>query len=132
MNSIPRLLFALPLLLAAAVFAAGPLDKNAAAFLASYEKVRAALAADDLAAAQSAAQTLESAETLAKASSIGDARKAFKVLSGRAVILAKGRPGYYHLFCPMYPGGGDWVQTTKEIANPYFGKAMLRCGEIKD
>lgn len=33
----------------------------------------------------------------------------------------------------MVEGGeGDWVQTTTKINNPYFGKAMLTCGSIKE
>ena len=26
--------------------------------------------------------------------------------------------------------GGSWLQAEKELANPYFGKKMLRCGKI--
>lgn len=29
--------------------------------------------------------------------------------------------------CPMYPG--SWYQKPGKIANPYYGKAMLECGE---
>ena len=38
----------------------------------------------------------------------------------------------YRATCPMAFGdqGADWLQTTEEIANPYFGAGMLRCGEI--
>ena len=33
--------------------------------------------------------------------------------------------------CPMAfdNRGADWLQNTPETANPYFGKAMPRCGE---
>jgi len=27
--------------------------------------------------------------------------------------------------------GAFWFQDTKSIANPYFGQAMLKCGELK-
>jgi Cu(I)/Ag(I) efflux system membrane fusion protein len=39
----------------------------------------------------------------------------------------------YLAFCPMAFGnkGAYWLQETKEIKNPYFGKQMLTCGEIK-
>ena len=35
--------------------------------------------------------------------------------------------------CPMaFDGkGGDWLQQGKETHNPYFGKAMQTCGEVK-
>jgi hypothetical protein len=120
------------LLAAGTAFAAVPLDAKVTAFLASYEKVRAALADDNLDAAQVAAKALEgdAAATLVKAESIGEARKAFQQLSGKAVAFAKGQPGFFLAHCPMYPGGGDWVQISAGIANPYFGKSMLRCGEI--
>jgi len=26
----------------------------------------------------------------------------------------------------------DWVQGTPEVANPYLGKEMLACGEVKE
>lgn len=112
--------------------ATAALDEKATAYLAAYEKLRAALAADDLAAAKTAAAAVEGAEAVASAKSIGDARKAFVLVSAKALALAKGQPGYFHAHCPMYPGGGDWVQTSKQISNPYWGKTMLRCGEIKE
>lgn len=38
----------------------------------------------------------------------------------------------YHQFCPMADNdsGGSWLSTEKTIINPYFGAAMLNCGEI--
>lgn len=39
----------------------------------------------------------------------------------------------YKAFCPMAfdNKGAFWLQSGKEIANPYFGHKMLRCGEIR-
>jgi hypothetical protein len=35
--------------------------------------------------------------------------------------------------CPMVPGGGgDWLAANEQIANPYFGSQMLRCGTVKE
>lgn len=114
---------------------AGPLNDAQKAFLQSYEKVRAALAADNLTAAQAAAEKItdnENAARLAEADSISEARDAFKLLSKRAVHLASGQQGFYLVHCPMVEGGaGDWVQTDKNIANPYFGKSMLTCGSLQ-
>jgi len=118
------------LLSAGGAFAIGVLDTKSATFLAGYEKVRAALADDKLDVAKAAAKDLDGAAAIATAPSMGDARKAFKQLSAKAVALAKGRPDFFIAHCSMYPGGADWVQTTKEISNPYWGKSMLRCGEI--
>jgi Cu(I)/Ag(I) efflux system membrane fusion protein len=38
----------------------------------------------------------------------------------------------YRIHCPMaFKGrGADWFQKNKETRNPYFGAAMLKCGEI--
>ena len=69
---------------------------------------------------------------LATADSPVAARGAFKALSRRAIHLAEGREGYHVAHCPMVSKDeGYWVQITKAISNPYFGKAMLICGSIK-
>lgn len=101
-------------------------------FLTGYEAVRAALAADDLAAAKAAAATLAGsppAASLTKAQSLNAARVSFKQLSNQAVPLANGQRGYHVANCPM--ADSDWVQTTKEISNPYLGQQMSTCGSIK-
>ncbi|HSC55211.1 MAG TPA: DUF3347 domain-containing protein [Phnomibacter sp.] len=40
----------------------------------------------------------------------------------------------YQQFCPMAfdNSGANWLSTTAEIRNPYFGDKMLECGELKD
>ena len=40
----------------------------------------------------------------------------------------------YKDFCPMYNDkkGASWLSETKEIKNPYLGKAMPTCGMIKE
>lgn len=133
-----------------------PLNDEQKAFLSQYESVRAALASDDLAATKKAAAaiateprtppaeplTLEQKERqasfaatvkkIASADSLNIARDAFKQLSKRAVHYAESKPGYYLANCPMVPNGeGNWVQTSRSVSNPYFGKAMLTCGSIK-
>ena len=128
-----------------------PLDAGQKAFLSQYEAVRAALAADDLAAAKRAAAPLakdlamvakeqskaqpaaDAAQKIASADALAIAREAFKAVSKRAVHYAKGKEGYHVANCPMVEGGdGEWVQTSTKISNPYFGKAMLTCGAIKE
>jgi hypothetical protein len=99
-------------------------------FLAGYEKAQTALAADDLTGAKAAASGLgtESAE-LSTSSSLKDARAAFEKLSAKAKQLAAGQSGYHVYHCPMLKK--DWVQTSTTTANPYGGKEMIKCGEIK-
>lgn len=143
-------LFALLGLTAQAHDKNAPLTDAQKSFLSQYEVVRAALASDDLAAAKKAATVVEkdlavvakkdakaqagadAAKKLAAADSLKTAREAFKALSKRAVHLADSQKGYYIANCPMVEDGeGAWVQTTKNINNPYLGKAMLTCGSIK-
>lgn len=137
-------------------------DKSAAltgeqkSFLAQYEVVRTALAADDLTATQKAAAAIvtesktapaepltpeqkerqvsfaATVKKIATAESLDAARDAFKTLSKRAIHYAEGKEGYYIANCPMVPRDqGNWVQISKSVSNPYFGKAMLTCGSIK-
>jgi Cu(I)/Ag(I) efflux system membrane fusion protein len=39
----------------------------------------------------------------------------------------------YLLFCPMSDNnkGAYWLSTTEKVVNPYFGGAMLTCGDVK-
>ena len=99
-------------------------------FLRGYEKMRAALVADDLVKANEAALELtESGFQVAKAETLGFARDEFTKLSKLAAKIAVGQSGYYIMHCPVLDK--DWVQTSKEISNPYGGKEMIACGEIK-
>lgn len=110
--------------------AAAELSDSDKQFLAGYEKVRAALAADNLAEAKkAAAETGEDGAGLARTESLIMARKEFAKLSERAITMAKGQPGYYVVNCPMVKK--DWVQTSEKISNPYAGKEMLTCGVVK-
>jgi len=99
-------------------------------FLAGYEKVHTALAADDLSTAKSAAKDLgEEGSDIAQAGSLKGARAGFEKLSNRAKTLVAGQSGYHVAHCPML--NKDWVQTSTTIANPYGGKEMIGCGEIQ-
>ncbi len=99
-------------------------------FLAAYDKIHHALAADDLAGAKKAAADLgTSGAELANSKSLDAARSAFVKVSVEAEKLTAGQSGYYVVHCPMLKK--DWVQTSPTIANPYGGKAMISCGEIK-
>lgn len=121
---------------------ASPRAAEKESLLTVYTKVSKALSQDDLAAAKKAAATIaadggdsslaKSAKELSKSKSLDEARKNFKTLSKKAIKLAKGQEGFYQMHCPMVKGGGgDWLQTSKKVANPYFGASMLTCGGIK-
>ena len=65
-------------------------------------------------------------------------RIAFGSLSAAIYTLLKSanvtNAGVYHQFCPMAFNnkGAYWLSNQSEIENPYFGKKMLECGEVKD
>ena len=48
-------------------------------------------------------------------------------------VQGKQTSALYLEFCPMAFNnkGAFWISETKEIKNPYFGDAMLTCGEVK-
>lgn len=132
-------------LLAAVVTAAAA--EVPAPVIESYLKVQTALAADSLPDAQTAARALvkvatplgaplkaasDAAGQVAAAADIKAARAAFGSLSDGLLALAGDGPagkGVRVAYCPMVKR--SWLQTGSEIANPYYGSAMLRCGEFK-
>ena len=78
-------------------------------------------------------EVAKQAETLAKAKDLSAARDAFKPLSTSLIkylAVNKVQNPYYEVFCPMEKA--SWLQTKKNVTNPYMGKAMLHCGEIKN
>ena len=108
-----------------------------------YEKVAAALVADDLTAVRAAVQKLateavrlhhagiaSSAQAVARTDDLAGAREVFKTLSVEVVAVAKHTKGYFILTCPM--AQADWVQSTRKVANPYLGMDMLTCGKVKE
>jgi len=74
------------------------------------------------------------AETLAKAKDLKAAREADKPLSASLIKYLKdnkaGKGVYHEAYCPM--AKASWLQTEKSIKNPYMGKAMLDCGELRN
>ncbi len=111
--------------------------------LASYEKVSAALAADNLADARSASRTLvvlgemaaleeisKTARPILQAGDLEKAREAFKKVSAEAVKLASKEDGFYVMNCPTGGKEAVWVQSNREIRNPYNGAKALECGII--
>ena len=132
-------------LLRALVFAAA----DAAAYLAAddldgYRKVlsalREALAAYLAGYAPAARGPLAPfASKLADGPDLAAARRAFEPFSTAAADLAREvhlhhREGVTIFQCPMTPvlGTARWLSRSNELRNPFFGSAMLRCGEQVD
>ncbi|HET6428226.1 MAG TPA: efflux RND transporter periplasmic adaptor subunit [Phycisphaerae bacterium] len=66
-------------------------------------------------------------------------RELFAPLSEEAASLARRFPpdrqdAYYLLRCPMaFEGrGAVWLQQSQQTQNPYFGAAMLTCGDVQE
>jgi Cu(I)/Ag(I) efflux system membrane fusion protein len=70
---------------------------------------------------------------LAKAKDLEAARAAFKPLSESLIQYLQEQKvpaGTYHeVYCPM--AKASWLQTDKTVMNPYMGKEMIHCGQIK-
>ncbi|WP_417873453.1 efflux RND transporter periplasmic adaptor subunit [Xanthomarina gelatinilytica] len=74
--------------------------------------------------------------SISKASSIPSQRDFFKQLSAKltkALEVFGINETAYLQFCPMADNnqGAYWLSKEKEVINPYFGEAMLTCGEVK-
>lgn len=80
----------------------------------------------------------EHAEHIGKnGGNIAHQREHFEMLSKDMFDLVKAFSGgqvLYKDFCPMYNKGKGafWISETKEISNPYLGKAMPTCGTVKE
>lgn len=70
-------------------------------------------------------------------SSIEEVREKFRQISITMIEMTNTFNPFdktlYIQYCPMADNdkGADWLSLEKEIKNPYFGKSMLKCGEVK-
>lgn len=126
---------------AALTLGAASLEPRQQAAVKAYTDVSTALSADNLAGAKAAASALQKAANdasdtdlataagnIASADTLAAARAAFKAASADVVALTKDADGYFHMYCPM--AKADWVQTNKDVSNPYMGAKMSTCGTI--
>jgi len=95
----------------------------------------AAIAASAASMGEPGAAIVTAAKAVEEAADLQTAREAFGPLSD-AVIAAAKAGGWQGLddvklaYCPMV--NGSWLQREPTIRNPYYGSAMLTCGEFKD
>lgn len=77
-------------------------------------------------------QAAKSAEQLAAAASLDDARTHFSELSRFVIAIvaadARLQPGWHRFDCSMAKGFGGWLQKSPDIDNPYMGPKMATCG----
>jgi Cu(I)/Ag(I) efflux system membrane fusion protein len=76
------------------------------------------------------------ATSISKTSNIKGQRNHFKQLSSsiaNALEVFGINEKVYHQFCPMVDNnnGAYWLSKEEKVINPYFGEAMLTCGEVK-
>ena len=85
----------------------------------------------------SLAKEIKTASTsISNTSNIKEQRNHFKDLSSNlanALEVFGINEKVYHQFCPMADAnkGAYWLSTEIKVINPYFGDAMLTCGEVK-
>jgi len=85
-----------------------------------------------------AKKATESASRIAAATDLNIQRREFSVLSNEMTVLIKASKlsmgSIYLEYCPMANSneGAFWLSNEKQIKNPYFGDAMLRCGSVKE
>lgn len=78
------------------------------------------------------------AKALIALKGIEEKRKSFQIISENMYDLIRtvsyNKEKIYHQFCPMANNdlGAYWLSASSDIRNPYFGKKMLTCGEVKD
>lgn len=82
-------------------------------------------------ALQRAAETLQAAEKLE------EKRTHFESLSQTMYTIVQdfgSKTTLYKEYCPMAfdDKGAFWLSAQSEIKNPYFGDAMLTCGEVQE
>jgi ABC-type cobalt transport system substrate-binding protein len=91
-----------------------------------------------LASLSNAKTVAESASKIAATSDLDDQRKEFSTLSNEMTTLVKASKlsmgSIYVEYCPMANNneGAYWLSNEKQIKNPYFGDAMLKCGSVKE
>lgn len=73
------------------------------------------------------------ATAISEARSINKQRETFMNLSDNMIALAKefrvSENPVYIQYCPM--AEGSWLSNESKIVNPYYGKSMLSCGNVK-
>lgn len=145
MKNIPVLVLAFVLAVGATMARAGdPLTS----MLDPYFRIQSALSddrtdgvKDDALAIKAAATSLgepgsqiaTAAAALSAAADLGAARAAFGTLSDAVVAYSEkakaAGAGVHTMYCPM--ASKQWMQKGEKVSNPYYGKAMLSCGEKK-
>ncbi|HRO46610.1 MAG TPA: DUF3347 domain-containing protein [Niabella sp.] len=75
---------------------------------------------------------LKDAGSVSETKDLKKQREKFATLSANMITLAKsiklGTKPAYETYCPMKKS--SWLSDSKTIKNPYYGNAMLSCGNV--
>lgn len=148
-----QILYALIFLASVSLAWSGAVDGSIDTILGDYYKVQSALAKDSTTgvdpAARSIAQTagtidsgdpevqklvteIRSAAEKIQGKDLESARETFFDLSRPLLIYLNqfhsDKEAAHRFYCPMAKKG--WVQSDKELKNPYYGSSMLTCGQL--
>lgn len=113
--------------------------EGAKALLNSLSKVNMELLTDKISHNQwmkLEAEIKSSASSISNSDDIEKERVHFKQLSSdlaKAIQLFGINETVYYQYCPMVDNniGAYWLSKEEKVFNPYFGEAMLSCGELK-
>ncbi|WP_452598267.1 DUF3347 domain-containing protein, partial [Pontimicrobium sp. MEBiC01747] len=77
-----------------------------------------------------------SVTSISEISDLKTQRNHFKHLSShlaKAIEIFGINEKVYHQYCPMADNnnGAYWLSKEAKVINPYFGRTMLTCGEVK-
>jgi len=79
-------------------------------------------------------EIIASAKTIAKSGNLEQQRNEFAKLSESFWKLIKANKSFqnkaYYNYCPMKKA--YWISESKDIRNPFYGKQMLQCGNVKE
>jgi uncharacterized protein DUF3347 len=77
---------------------------------------------------------LKDAGAISETADLKKQREQFARLSTNIITLAKavkmGAQPAYEIYCPMKKA--SWLSDSKTVKNPYYGSAMLSCGNVVD
>ncbi|SDS51898.1 efflux RND transporter periplasmic adaptor subunit [Gramella sp. MAR_2010_147] len=78
----------------------------------------------------------EMLEAISQNDDLENQRAHFRILSQQMIMIAQNLQNLdktiYVQHCPMANSnkGADWLSQSSEVRNPYYGEAMLSCGEV--
>jgi len=110
------------------------------AMLDAYFAIGKALFGDNLEGVKKSAGGIDDKyfSMMASSKDINTAREIFAevstVILNKLKVSGQNTKSIYKYFCPMAfdNKGAIWLQDNKDIANPYFGSVMPKCGELQE